>query len=228
MRTDCLTTYTSPHPKIRLGRGGDGGYVILDLPGIKYSCLVGAGIAGDCSFETAFLDRYGDMPAVGVDGTLEGKFPAEPRVTFVPVNVGNQPGETMLLEYLQDEENAFLKMDIEWAEWNWLQAIPPPVLARVAQVVLELHAPFHFGLVRKLAETHKLVHVHANNYIGAAPFLDVGGVQIPQVFETTWVRKDLAGECRLNTDPIPGPCDMPNNPNAPDILITWPPFVHES
>ena len=44
------------HSKIRLGKNGDGGYVILD--GLNYDLLIGCGISNDDSFEHAFLEKY--------------------------------------------------------------------------------------------------------------------------------------------------------------------------
>jgi hypothetical protein len=54
---DSLRVYKSPFPKSRLGKNGDGGYIINDIPHMKYSCLISGGISNDISFEEDFLQR---------------------------------------------------------------------------------------------------------------------------------------------------------------------------
>ena len=54
---ELLEIYKSDnYPKIRLGRGKDGGYVIID--GLNYDLLLGCGISNDDSFEHCFLKKY--------------------------------------------------------------------------------------------------------------------------------------------------------------------------
>ena len=37
MDPQVLTVYKTPFPKIRVGRDGDGGYIIADIPDIQYN-----------------------------------------------------------------------------------------------------------------------------------------------------------------------------------------------
>jgi hypothetical protein len=56
--------------------------------------------------------------------------------------------------------------------------------------------------LRRLAETHHLVHFHANNCCGTMEF---EGVEVPRVFECTYVRKDACDVVGRNKIPVPDP-----------------------
>jgi hypothetical protein len=55
---------------IRVGRDGDGGYVISERSCASAGVVVGLGIETDWSFEAAFLERNPRARAVGVDGSV--------------------------------------------------------------------------------------------------------------------------------------------------------------
>ena len=70
--------------KFRLGKIGDGGYVIADLSN-NYDLIIGAGIANDISFEKAFVDKY-MVKALVFDGTETSGYELtknEPNITYV-------------------------------------------------------------------------------------------------------------------------------------------------
>ena len=86
-------------------------------------------------------------------------------------------------------------MDIEGSEWQALASLPTTVLRQFVQIVIELHdldkiedvgGITKTSVLAKLAETHDVVHVHANNHNGLAV---VGNVAIPPVLEVTYLRK---------------------------------------
>ena len=58
MNPSLLTVYQSPYSKIRLGKDYDGGYIIADIPDIKYQLILAGGINNDISFEQDFLKKY--------------------------------------------------------------------------------------------------------------------------------------------------------------------------
>ncbi len=80
-------------------------------------------------------------------------------------------------------------------------------------------------VLRKLANTHYLFHVHSNNY-GKAPFFTNGAIML-DVFECTYVAKRLVIEVvNLNKTSFPDPkYDRPNKPGDPDHAITSMPYV---
>ena len=65
-------------------------------------------------------------------------------------------------------------------------------------------------------------YFHANNYSGLSLYK---GIPIPEVFELTLLRKDR-GQFFPSFAPIPSPYDFPNNPSAPDIVMT--PYLFRS
>jgi hypothetical protein len=230
---DWLRVYHIPDTeKTRLGRQFDGGYVIAVPPEDTYDLYIGCGINDEFSFDEEFATRYPDLFGYAFDGTIPARpstFPT--KYAFIPLNIGNENSNetTNLIPYMKLSHNIFVKMDIEGAEWEWLLNIPTQDLLRIKQLVLEIHYliddrvthhQIKLAVLKKLAEHFYLVHAHGNNY---SPL--VNGVH-PYVLECTYVRKDVyPNGLQLNTQPLPGPLDMPNYPRAPDINLNYWPFV---
>ena len=222
---DWLITYEPEHPKIRIGREGDGGYVIVD-EGDVYDAFLTCGIADETSFEEGF-------PFKGPSWAFDGTIPDRPKnmpehISFVRKNIGTENSDTVtnMHDIAKNYKNIFLKMDIEGHEWRWINTSD---LSPFRQIVIELHGIWGgFGdqspmekieAVRKLATTHHLVHVHGNNCVGMQP----GGP--PWVGEFTYIRKDVPIK-GLNTTPLPlKGIDFPNNPGNPEHNISYWPFV---
>jgi hypothetical protein len=229
----CLKVYTSPFPLIRMGRDLDGGYVMSHLPFIQpYDLLLGAGVGGDISFELQFCDTYFSVQCFLFDGTLnqlpEGQRD-HPRIHHVQKNIGPEETalETNLHSYFQKHNNIFLKMDIEGAEYPWLYTLSETQLSKLAQIVIEFHNPqsaLHQEVFNKLNKTHYLVHIHGNNHEG---FTEHHNIMTPLVFECTYLNKKFFHQPpTLNTQPLPGPLDFPNNIDKPDLDLNYKPFVH--
>lgn len=69
-----------------------------------------------------------------------------------------------------EEKNMILKIDIEGAEWEFLENVGEDVLRGFDQIVFELHEFVTtqnreriLNGLRKLNVTHQCVHIHANN-----------------------------------------------------------------
>jgi hypothetical protein len=218
MKTDCLRVYQPRHTKIRVGRANDGGYVIA--AGLVYDHFLSGGISDDNSFERGILELYPLLVCDAHDPASDGAVP-HPRFRFHRAHL---PPNLMGLDFLVNEaKNALVKIDIEGDEWLWLPDAP---LHCIAQLVVELHSP-HLGrwdwsALERLARTHYLIHVHANNMDG---IVEIDGVKVPATIEATWLRRDLAGVLEPSREPVPSPLDMPNNPGLPDHIVDWPPFV---
>lgn len=212
--TDPLRVYECDLPKMRMGKVNDGGYVVFDVG--EPDAFLSGGINGENSFERDVLEFYEGLNCAAYDPTgAAGEYVRGYgfRAARVP-NFGDWVGHL---------KNVLVKLDIEGDEWPWLERAP---LFRIAQLVVELHSPHHtkwsWATLAKLAESHCLVHAHGNNWDG---IVDVRGVRVPGTLETTWLRWDLVLDARPNTEPIPGPLDMPNDPARPDHVIDWAPFV---
>jgi hypothetical protein len=226
-----LTVYESPYPKMRVGKPNDGGYVIVKIPEVKYSILISGGILDDISFEEDFLKIYKDTRCITYDGSVDGLPYPSKNVEFFKKYIGSQnDDETENLHTTIDMyDNIFIKMDIEGGEIPWFKSLREDQLNKFEQIVIEFHEPFTEKdplAFEKINTTHVLVHLHANNCSGSRM---LKGVEIPNYFECTYLHKrHFASEPKLNKQKIPGPLDMRNISDRPDINIDYPPFVFKS
>ena len=218
-----LQVYKSSHKKVRVGRDYDGGYIICDIPNIKYDLFISCGIETDISFENNFLEKYPDLDCVAYDGTIsELPSGAHPKIQFHRKNLSDTNSDTHsnLQEYFEKYNNIFMKMDIEGWEDHLFSSIRDDQLSKISQLVIEFHNPYLVTVPSRLAKTHWLVHFHPNNCCGMGP----NGV--PNAYECTYIRKEYDSDVIPNPDPIPNPAiDMPNVQSNPDISIWWPPFI---
>ncbi len=210
---------------IRLGNVHDGGYVIVDT--IKYlDAVLSLGVGSDISFEEALsahvmrIDLYDHtvlQPPITIKNSTFYKLgiSGESRPNFVTLSEA--------VDTFRESDNILLKMDIEYSEWAVLASTPSITLNRFQQVVVEFHglldlikperAREMIEALRRINETHRLVHLHINNY---DPIAFVGGVVVPNVLEATYLRKS---EADFNQIPRPRGLHLnrPNNPNKLDI-----------
>jgi hypothetical protein len=239
---ECLRIYQSPYPKVRMGTpNDDGGYAVCLLPG-EYDALLSGGVANNIQFEEDFLSQYPSTQACfAFDGTVNTfpttRFP----IQFVPLNCGAETTETSsnFHEYLQNYQNAFVKLDIEGHEFRMIPTWIDTYMSRIKQLVLEIHTPVEiqkspdacpglsdikyedmFRLLEGINKTHTLVHLHGNNGCGIHTYEEC---IVPNVFECTFIRNDFLSEHIPNKDPIPSPLDVRNHSWYPEIeLRGWP------
>lgn len=211
-RPELLQVYDCELPKLRLGREQDGGYVVANLAG--YDFFLSGGVQDENSFELAAIAHYPELWCNAYD-IVDAPGQGHTHYFFHHTAVPTLPA---------GPRDALVKLDIEGAEWPWLHGAD---LHRVAQLVIELHAPFDWSALAKLHETHVCVHAHGNNTAGMQEVAGEDGkvVRIPVTLETTWIRRDLTGPIRPSTAPIPGPLDRPNRPGRADVRLDWWPFV---
>ena len=182
------------------------------------------------------------------DGTIAA-YPTQytDKITFFKKNIGGAAedveagagvaagaiSETNLLFLLNKYSRVFLKMDIEGGEYPWLLRMTADDLRKIKQMVIEFHgitgtgwgSPFEdkWACIKKLAETHYIVHAHGNNY---------GHVisHIPDVIELTCIEKSYFSDGGvvpdLNKSPLPiiG-LDFANCSGRHDIDLNVFPFV---
>jgi hypothetical protein len=222
----ALNVFKSPFPKKRYGQQYDGGYVICEIPDIKYDLLLSAGIGDDDSFERAFLDAHPSLHCYAFDNS--DCETSHPRCTFIQkcVATRNTDKETNFHEYLDTHNTIFLKMDIEGAEYPFFWTLRDGDLDKFAQIAIEFHMPFlpkQAGVLKTLSQTHYMVHLHPNNCCGTQI---IDGRAVPNLFECTYIHKRYISTPQFNTEALPMAIDMPNLPNKPDITIGHPPFVY--
>lgn len=207
-----LEVFQTVHPKKRIGKENDGGYVIVDLP-CSYDVILSGGVADDISFETEFVKLY-KVPCFAYDE--QAIVPSTPSVKILHKNINTINN---LKEHFETYSNIFVKMDIEGGEYEWLKSISEDDMKKIKQMVIEIHSPIDWSCLYKLSRTHQIVHFHANNY---APLITVCGRDIPSVFECTYILKQGSVP---NSDPIPSLLDQPNDKNKADICLYGYPFV---
>lgn len=220
-----------PVPLIRIGGTGDGAYLVPDdLAGIL-ACF-SPGVNNSKDFEDELANRFGigshlcdftsdidrfKTPLIGGRQTFEKKW-------LEPVSGKDATClEDWINRYAPNPaDDLLLQMDIEGAEYRNLLAAPVPVLTRFRVIVIELHgllaliqSPADNPVARllvKLDATHVCVHAHPNNCCGE--FMDpVSGMNIPNVIELTYLRRDRFSGHSTNAyyPQLPHPNDIAYN-----------------
>jgi hypothetical protein len=230
---DLLTVYEYNN-KIRLGAQSDGGYVIADLGG--YDCYISAGVSNEESFSRDFIKRYkmNKRNSIAFDGTIDN-YPYEytKDITFVKKNISPIKNNTFanLSYFIENYNSIFLKMDIEGAEYEWLNSLNSNKLSKFKQIVMEFHGinDDSWGTTLNdkikcfeiLSESHYIVHAHGNNH---GPTQD----NIPDVIEITFLRKNcFVGTPKLNKTPLPiQGLDFPCNLLVDEHALNFKPFVN--
>jgi hypothetical protein len=227
MNPNDLTLYESPFNKIRIGKSYDGGYIINEIPNLDYGLLLSGGIAEDISFEEDFCYKY-NTSCLAFDGTINKVNTTNVDINYIKKNIGinNSDSETNLFDIIDKYDNIFLKMDIEGHELEWIKILTSEQLNKFSQMVIEFHFAFEYeNIFDKINKTHYLLHFHANNC--CHPLVNHKGVNLPKVFECTFVnKKHINKKLNLNKENLPTKLDMPNIANGPDFYFNYKPFVN--
>lgn len=216
--------------KIRIGGANDGGYVMADdfhENRICYSIGVGPQVFWDEEMANRGMDIH------QYDHTVEGLPQLHPLFHFNRIGIGpdlSEPDLITLEEMLRrngdlERQNMLLKIDVEGAEWDVLDAMGPGLLDNFDQIVIEFHAFEYFTedsfrrraerVFRKINATHTAIHVHANNY-GESRF--ISGIHLPTVFELSYCRRGRF-DFLPSTEIFPTELDQPCDPARPDIFL---------
>ena len=205
------------HSKIRLGDPHDGGYVMLDdFASITHASSLG--IADNVSWDLAMAER--GIPVEQFDFSIARSPVAHPKFRFHRTRVSSL--DDILVSRAPGQ---VLKIDIEGSEWNFFADAPADALAVFTQIVGEFH-DFHrffdpawrqpaLRALRKLNETHQLIHWHANNTAG---FFLADSVRVPVLFEFTFVLR-AAYRFEATDETFPGPLDASNLPDRDDLPL---------
>ena len=205
--------------------------------------MVSCGIGNDITFEDKFIDKY-KVPCIVFDNTINDLPKHNNNIQFIKKNISNTETEntTNLLNIIEKNDNIFLKMDIETWEYVWINVLKLEHLQKINQIVIEFHFPYTYSenifkqfsypleveyklnCLKKLTDTFYLIHLHPNNCCSTHLFENV---IIPNVFECTFIRKDLCSSISNNTKSIPDPSlDKKNVINNPDIYLACYPYIH--
>jgi hypothetical protein len=198
------------YDKIRIGKNNDGGYVIYDE--LQYNLIIGCGINKDISFEEIFVDKY-KCDSIVFDGTIDKLPKCKFNHKWNKQNVYQGTLDLLLKQY----DKIFLKMDIEGCEWDFFKNVN---LQNVSQMVVEFHSGikypnFDMEILKKIEESHYLIHIHANNY--RKKQYNINDKIIHSVFEATYINKDLCNSIYKIKYEYNDELDMPNNSRKEDI-----------
>jgi len=233
-----LTPYdTSSMTKIRVGPNHDGGYVMFDDIN-NISDLYSYGIGGQVEFEEA-MGLMGKSCFM-YDHTISAPPYAKPYFKYFHEGIAGRdtPDQNLFtLEFHvnrnghQKRNDLLLKLDVEGAEYDAINACAPNTLKQFRQIVMELHwlsrltdSQFRrdfISAINKLNESFTLCHVHSNN---CAPVMFVDGHIIADVLELTFIRSDLI-EAQPSATVYPTEFDHANAWWRQDNLLWFYPFL---
>jgi hypothetical protein len=220
----------------RVGGGRDGGYVMARLfDSGNTAAAYSFGIANDASWDDGIASM--GIPVLMFDHTITAA-PACPSarasVRFFRIGISASSEDPMLLPMRAilelnghgDRRDLLLKMDVEGAEWEVLEAMEVADLGRFSQIVVELHglSPFEskdrhammLGVLSKLHRTHQCVHVHANSWV---PQTWIRDLVLPACLEATFVRRDCGREFVPCTRYFPTALDASTFAGLPDVNL---------
>tara|TARA_B110000977_G_C11041463_1_gene479046 strand:+ start:109 stop:1833 length:1725 start_codon:yes stop_codon:yes gene_type:complete len=207
-----LIVYKPKFNKIRIGRPGDGGYVVLDIPSIKYDIFISGGISNDDSFEHDFIKKYKNVSCEAFDFSVDNLPHPSDKIHFNKkfISTINNDKYTNLEFYMKKYNNIFLKLDIEGSEHKWFDYLNDIQLNNISQMVVEFHyypqIKKNFRNFSKINKYFYLVHFHANNCRtrnNNSGLFDYKGNMIPWVFECTYVNKKYIRKFILNNNEVP-------------------------
>jgi hypothetical protein len=215
--------------KRRIGGMRDGGYVMLDdfsSTGAAYSL----GVGGDVSWDLEMAQQ--GISIHQYDHTVPGPPTSHPLFEFSKKGIGPidkdefvSIGSILKANGHANRRDLILKIDIECAEWEALDAVSDEDLNRFEQIVAEFHGFLRVGepawreltcrVLGRLLRTHAVYHVHANNW---GEFQVIEGVPVPDVLELSYVRRDRA-KLVSSSEFFPTYFDTPCNPERPEIIL---------
>ncbi len=219
-----------PRDVVRIGREGDGGYVIPnDLEGV--ACCFSPGVGRTAEFELDLQRRYG-IPSFLADYSVDGPPAGIDPKFFTKAFIGH--GDHRFLDFGEwvdanapPNQELILQMDIEGGEYDVLRTADVALLKRFRIIVVEFHDLHRLSdrriyvkfseAVHRLLPHFRVVHIHPNNN-GAIG--KVGSIECPRLLEITFARRDRHYD--LETAPaVPHPLDR-KNVNRPDIVLPAP------
>jgi len=216
----------------RIGPKNDSGYLLPEnLDDIDYCISPGVGDAFE--FEINLKKKW-NIQSLLIDGTLkkslEDKIRNLNEFKFINKNLSNKDTKNQISfsTILKSFENKklMLQMDIEGSEYNILNNISESHLKRFNYIVIEFHDFDQikknllnkkiFGIIDKINKYFTLIHIHPNN---CCDVFKVSSINIPNVFEATYVNNSLINFKKLEKLNFPHPEDSPNLSYKKEILL---------
>lgn len=233
-----LIPYDIPQfTKKRLGKNGDGGYVLpMDfLQDIE--AVVVFGVNDEDSFERD-LANYIDpkkVPFFLCDPFVRYSNDGKNDFTFCSLGLAGETKDNMITwpDFCKSKnlvgKKVLLKVDIEGAEWESFANLEPSDFDNVVCLIIEFHRLIHLQEVAQQIKTFDLFnsrfvlnhcHVNNNGYISR-----IESTFLPDVLECTYVNKDYLEKNNISIQNRTAfyPCDIDqvNIDIRPDFPISW-------
>lgn len=224
-----IIPYKTNLKKFRMGHEEDGGYVICDIG--EYDALYSYGSNDQIDFEKSFYDKY-KKPCYVYDHTIDGITDKPDYIHFFKEGVSDikLPSMDTIDNHIKknghtESKNLLAQIDIEGSEWRALNNVN--YLTNFSQILIEFHMyaidyvrQYHIvdDIFSKINKDFVCVHVHGNN----GPLQPWTDVNLPLVFECTFVRKEFVTEKEIEPDtfPVKG-LDFPNCSDRPDLMLNF-------
>ena len=182
---------------VRVGKGHDGAYVMLDdfhAGNAAYSFGIGNNVLWDDDIASRGYDVF------MYDHTIDGLPEENPRFHWSKLGIADGHtqddrlktlDELIKINHHENKRNMILKMDVEGAEWGFLEQVSSETLSQFGQMTFEFHNIINnenpervLSAFRKINQTHQLIHIHACNNGG---YISFGHKKFCALFECTYV-----------------------------------------
>jgi Methyltransferase FkbM domain len=233
-----LTPFDIDRQKIRIGPKTDGGYIFVNDISARQT-VISYGIGTEYRFDIEMAERGHDVYMF--DHTIENIQAENKKLHFFREGVAGDTDISQNLFSIKDHlhrhqirgDRLILKMDVDGAEFDALEAGPDDTLDRFEQIVLEVHwlnnlddlafrDRFH-RIFRRLNNAFTLFHVHANNWDGPNGLAIVSGIPVSTLLELSYVRSASVHR-RPSQTLYPTALDYPNV-QGKDKLLWFYPFL---
>ena len=184
--------------KIRIGKKGDGGYVLLnDFNNIKIAYSFG--ICNEVSFDKELADKNIDVYMY--DHTIQNLPYQNPKFHWKKIGLTGHKKKNDNMETLKEllienghikEKNMILKLDIENEEWSVFNDVSTDILKQFKYIVVEFHfnnifISEYIKVFRKLNKNHQIFHLHCNN---CGEIVKFDGYNICNLLEISFVIRE--------------------------------------
>ena len=184
--------------KIRIGKKGDGGYVLLnDFNNIKIAYSFG--ICNEVSFDKELADKNIDVYMY--DHTIKNLSYQNPKFHWKKIGLTEHKKRNDNMKTLKEllienghikEKNMILKLDIENDEWSVFNDVSTDILKQFKYIVVEFHfnnifISEYIKVFRKLNKNHQIFHLHCNN---CGEIVKFDGYNICNLLEISFVIRE--------------------------------------
>ena len=222
-----LLPYKIEFDLIRLGNNNDGGYLIPDdLSNITKS--YSAGVGNLTKFENDLEEKYSISSNMVDFNYVDPKIlPISAIFRKRKIGIYSDEDNLSINDWLDEESgDIILKMDIEGDEYLTLSSISDKNLNKIRILVVELHDLRHLRnyffyktfekFILKLNNLFYVCHLHINN---VSKLTNIGGYNVPDMLEITFIRKDRIKNFTNKFASIPHKLDQKTVLNQKEIYL---------